>query len=104
MRRMPGPVLQVPGFQHLPDEPEEPVIADLLCQDRDHYLVVQSSEAVRDISLDKPGRPGPGIVDLPQCGMASAPFPEPVREVGETWLVVCLKKQAHYFADELIGP
>jgi hypothetical protein len=27
-----------------------------------------------------------------------------VREVGETWLVVCLKEQAHYFADELIGP
>jgi len=41
-------------------------------------------------------------VDLPQCGMASAPFPEPVRQVRESWLVVCLKKQAHHLADEFI--
>ena len=27
---VPRPVLQVPGLQHLPDEPEEPVIADFL--------------------------------------------------------------------------
>ena len=47
---------------------------------------------------------GPGIVYLPQCGVTPAPFPEPVRPVRETWLVVCLKEQAHHFADEFIGP
>jgi len=27
-----------------------------------------------------------------------------VRQVRETWFVVCLKKQAHHFADEFTGP
>jgi len=66
--------------------------------------MAEAAEAVGDVALDKPYGPGPGIMDLPQCGVTSTPFTEPVREVGETWLVVCLKEQAHYFADELIGP
>ena len=43
-------------------------------------------------------------LDLPQCGMAAAPFPEPVRLGRELRLVVRLQKQAHHLADELIRP
>jgi hypothetical protein len=98
------PVFEVPGLQHVTDKPEEPLVLDFLRQYPEKDLMVKRPEAVRDISFNKPYGPGPGIVDLPQCGMASAPFPEPVRQVRETWFVVCLKKQAHHFADEFIGP
>src|SRR5664280_2207553 len=46
------PVLQVPGFQHLFDEPQEPVVVDLLRQDPDHYFMVKGPEAVGDVTLD----------------------------------------------------
>ena len=58
------PVLQVPGFQHVAHEPQEPVIVNLLRQDLDHYLVVQRPEAIGDVSLNEPGRPGPGVFHL----------------------------------------
>jgi hypothetical protein len=60
-RRVPFPVFQVPGFQHMPDQPQEPVVVDFLRQDRDHYLVVQGPEAIGDVSLDEPGCPGPDV-------------------------------------------
>ncbi len=96
------PVFEVPGFHHVTNKPQEPLVLDFLRQYPEKDLVVKRPEAVGDISFDKPYGPGPGIVDLPQCGMASAPFPEPVRQVRESWLVVCLKKQAHHLADEFI--
>src|SRR5438874_768023 len=104
MRRMPGPVLQVPGLQHLPDEPEKPVIVDLLCQDRDHYLMVQRSEAVGDISLDKPGRPGPDVFRLAQCGVASEAGAETVGAAGELRLAIRLQQEPYHFADQFIRP
>jgi hypothetical protein len=77
---------------------------DFLCQYPEEDLVVKAAEAVRDVALDKPRSAGPGVVDLLQRGMASASFPEPVRPVRKLRLVVCLEKQAGYFADEFIGP
>jgi site-specific DNA recombinase len=53
------PVLQVPGLEHLFDKPQEPVIKDLLHQDRQHDLVAKAPETVRNVTLDKPGCPGP---------------------------------------------
>ena len=75
------PVLQVPGFEHAPDQPEEPLVTDLLRQDPHQDLMIDRPVAVGDIALDEPHGPGPGIADLPQRGVASAPFPEPVRPV-----------------------
>jgi site-specific DNA recombinase len=42
------PVFHVPGFQHVAHEPQEPVIVNFLCQDLDHYLVVQRPEGTCD--------------------------------------------------------
>ena len=98
------PVLQVPGFEHVTDQPEKPLIVDFLRQDPDHYLVVRRSEAVGDIALDEPCGPFPGFADFPQCGMASAAFSEPMGLVREPRLVVRLQQEAYYFADELVGP
>jgi hypothetical protein len=73
------PVFQVPGLEHVTDKPEEPLVVDFLRQYPEKDLVAEAAEAVGDVTLDKPGGPGPGIVYLPQCGMTSSPFPEPVR-------------------------
>jgi hypothetical protein len=93
------PVLQVPGFEHVTDQPEKPLIVDFLRQDPGHYLMVQRSEAVGDVTLDEPRGPFPEVADFPQRGVASAAFPEPVGLVRELWLIIRLQEQAHYLAD-----
>src|SRR5260370_7605861 len=77
------PVLQVPGFEHVNDQPQKPVIVDLLRQDPDHDVMAQGPEAVRNISLDEPYSTGPGALDFAQSGMTPPPFPESVRPVTE---------------------
>ena len=64
----------------------------------------RDSEAVGDITLDEPHGPGPGLLDLPQRGVAAPPFPEPVRLARELRLVIRLQQQAHHLADELVRP
>ena len=55
-RGVPHPVLQVPGIQHLADQPKQPVIVDLLAERLEHDRVVELVEAAGDVALDKPGR------------------------------------------------
>ena len=43
------PVFQIPGFQHVPDKPQEPAIANLLRQGRQHHLVIQRAERIPDL-------------------------------------------------------
>jgi hypothetical protein len=62
------------------------------------------TEAVGDVTLDKPRGPFPDLADFPQCGVASAAFAEPVGTVREPRLIVCLQQEADHFADKLIGP
>ncbi len=64
-----------------------PLVVDLLTEDRQQYLVVQAAEAVGDVPFDEPGSPGPGMVHLPQCGVAAPAGTEPMRAVGERRLV-----------------
>ena len=96
------PVFQVSGLEHVADQPEKPVIVDLLRQDPEKDFVVKTTEAVGDITLDEPHGPGPGVLDFPQRGMAAPPFPEPMRPARELRLVIRLKQQAHHLADELV--
>ena len=76
----------------------------LLRQDLDHYLVIQRPETVGDVALDEPGRPGPGIGHLAQCGVAAPAGTETVGPAGELRLVVRLQQQAHHFAEQLVRP
>src|SRR6266576_2513995 len=98
------PVLQVPGLEHVPDQPEGPLVAYLLRQYSEKNTMVDFTEAVGDVSFDEPCGPGPGVLDFPERGMAAASFPEPVRPVRKARLVDCLQQEAHHFADQLIGP
>ena len=63
-RGVPFPVLKVPGLQHIPQQPQEPVIVNLLAQYPEKYPVIKRSETVGNISLDEPGRPGPGFCHM----------------------------------------
>lgn len=64
---------------------------DLLAEDRQQDLVVQAAEAVGDVPFDEPGRPGPGVIYLPQSGMAAAAGTKPMRAAGERRFVVRLQ-------------
>jgi hypothetical protein len=96
------PVFHVPGLKHVTDQPEKPVIVNFLYQYPEKNLVIDSPEAVGDVSLDKPHGPGPGVLRLPQCGVAAPSFPETVRPVRELRLVIRLEKQADHLADQLV--
>ena len=98
------PFFEIPGFEHVPHQPEKPLVLDLLTQYVQENLVPQRPEAVADVSLNEPHGPGPGVVDLPQRGMTPSVPPEPVRPVGELRLVVRLKEQADHLADQLVRP
>jgi site-specific DNA recombinase len=80
-RRVPRPVLQVPGLEHALQQPQEPVVVDGLRQDRDHHRVIKAPEAVGDVSFDEPGRPGPGVGHLCQRRVAAPTGAETVRAV-----------------------
>src|SRR5712671_5560709 len=98
------PFFQVPGFQHVTDKPQEPLVMDFLRQYPEKDLMVKTAEAVGDVTLDKPCGPGPGVVYLPQRGMAPSFSSEPVRIIRELRFVVRLKEQADHFAGQLTGP
>ena len=77
---------------------------DFLRQDPGHYLVVQRPEAVRDVSLDKPGRPGPDVFHFAQRGVAATAGPETVGPAGELRLVIRFQQEADHFADKFVRP
>ena len=86
------------------DQLQEPAIADLLRQGRQHDLMVKRPEAVGDVPFDEPGCPGPGFSHVRERGMASPSGAETVRAAGKLRLVICLEEQADHFADKLIRP
>lgn len=83
-------------------QPQEPVIVDLLREKYDHHIMIEFPETVGDISLDEPGRSGPGVGHLTQSGVASPARPVPVGVVGELRLIERRQEQAHYFADQFV--
>jgi hypothetical protein len=66
--------------------------------------MVQAPEAIGNVSLDKPGCPGPGAGYLRQCGMAAAAGTETMRTARKPGLVIRLQQDAHYLADQFIRP
>jgi hypothetical protein len=64
--------------------------------------MVQAAEAVADITLDKPGRPGPGLGYFRQCGVTAAAGPETMRAAREHRLVYRFQQDADCFADYFI--
>src|SRR5262250_3026882 len=94
------PVFQVPGLEHVTDQPEKPVIADLLRQYPQKDIVAETAEAVGDVSLDKPHGPGPGPLYFPQRGMTAPPFPETMRPARKQRLVIRLQQEPHHLAGE----
>jgi hypothetical protein len=44
MRGVPGPVLQLSRPQHPADQLQEPLVVDVLAQDREHDLMIEAAE------------------------------------------------------------
>ena len=64
------------GFEHVTDKPEEAAVW-IFSADPEKFLMVKAPEAVGYVTLDKPDGPGPGDVNVPQCGMTSPASPGP---------------------------
>ena len=103
-RRVPYPVLQVPGPEHSLDQTQEPVIVNVLRQYGEHDRMVKRAKAVRDITLDKPGCPFPGFRHFRQRGVATPSGTETVGPSGKPRLVVRFQQDAHHLADQFTGP
>ena len=97
-RGVPHPVLQIPGLQHLANQPQKPVIVDLLTERLEHDLMVKLVEAPGDVTFDKPGCRRPADRHVAQCGVTAAIGAITMRVVGELRLVVRLQQQTHDFA------
>jgi hypothetical protein len=91
-------------LQHLADQPQQPVIVDLLTQRFEHDLMVKPVKALGDVALDKPGRPGPRDRHVAQRGVAAPAGTVAVGVLGELRLVVRLQQQTQDFAEQLIRP
>src|SRR3974377_2307770 len=66
--------------------------------------MVKTAEAVGNVSLDKPGCPGPFSCHLAQGGVAAATGTETVRAARKPRLVISLQQEADYLAHEFIRP
>src|SRR5260221_3309865 len=84
------PVLQVPRVEQSTDEAQKPPVVDLLPQHLEQKRMVEAVKAVGNVALNEPHRPGPGLVDVAQGGVASPSWPKPMRAVGKLRLVVRL--------------
>ena len=67
---------------HVADEPQEPVVVDVLAEDLEHDRMVEAPETVSKVTLDEPARPGPGVGHLPQRGVAAPAGAKTVGAVG----------------------
>jgi hypothetical protein len=58
------PVLPIPRFEQVREQPEESVIVDISSDGRQEDRMVDVVEAALDVSLDEPDRPFPRPLDL----------------------------------------
>jgi hypothetical protein len=70
-RGVPDPVLQVSGLKHVAQQPQDPVVEDLLAQRVEHDRMLEPVEALCDVALDEPRRPSPGHRHLAERGVAA---------------------------------
>ena len=99
------PVFQVPGFEHVADQPEEPLVVDFLRQDPEKDLVVQADPKQSEMSPSMNQVVPVQVLRISRSAVwHPRPFRNPCDRSGELRLVVRLQQQADHFADQLIGP
>src|SRR5262249_57734529 len=98
------PVLQIPRVEQSTQKAQETPVVHLFAQYLQQHLVVEAVEALGNIPFNEPDRPGPGLVDVAQGGVASASWPESMGAVGKLRLLVTLHKEAHEFFQQVIRP
>jgi hypothetical protein len=58
---MPAPILQISSLEHVPEEPQKPVIVDLFSSNVREQSMIETFETLGNIALDKPVSPFPGM-------------------------------------------
>src|SRR5436305_5324237 len=94
------PFFEVSGLEDVLYQPEEAVIGDALAEDAQQDRMIDIVETSFDVTLDEPFGPVPHPLDTLQRGVAPAPRPETVREVGELRLVVRFQDGADHVLQE----
>src|SRR5260370_1058940 len=99
-----GPFFEISCSEEILDEPQKSVVVDLFSQYVHQDAVVHSVEKLRNISLHKPFRAGPGRFHLRECGVATSIRPEPMRMVAHLRLVISFKDEPKHLLEEFIRP
>ena len=96
------PVLQIPGFQELPNQPEKAFILDALCKNVNHYIMVNIVEEAFDVSLYKPFDTCKVHLYLTQRRMTAMIWTKAVRRFRKAALIDCFQQEPHTFLYELV--
>lgn len=83
----------------LADQPNEPVILDLLSERLEHDLMIKLVKAAGDVTFDKPGRSRPIGHHLAQRGVATSVGTVTMGVIGELRLIIRLQEDTHHFAE-----
>jgi hypothetical protein len=95
-------VLAISGLEHLGHQAQEPVILDVLAEDRQEDGVADVVEAPLDITLDEPLGPCTVMGDVAKGGVASTLGSEAMAMRGKLRLVIRFQQEAHYFLQQLV--
>src|SRR6185503_19660891 len=74
-RREVAPFLQISGLKQSVDQPEEPVVVNLLGKNPMHDRMVEPVKTLGDVSLDEPYCAGPAALDFLQRRVTSPTWP-----------------------------
>jgi len=98
------PVFQIAGPEHIPDQPQEPVIVQLLAQDGQQDLVVQSFKTLGNVALDEPVGTLPSGFHFAQCSVTAASGSETMGVPTKLGVVIRIEDRAYYLLEQLVGP
>ena len=101
---MEAPSLEIPSLQELRNQPEEPLIMELLLEYGEHHRMLSAVETLRNVALNEPLDVFPVCRDLPQRRVTAAPTTEPMCVRTALRFVVCLPNGAYDVLEHLIGP
>jgi len=62
---------RVSCLEHVSDEPQEPIVLDMFAEDVQKDIVIESSEAIRNVAFNHPVNTLPGMHNLAESSMAS---------------------------------
>jgi hypothetical protein len=101
---MEAPILHVPSLQERRQQPEKPLILELLTEDPEHHFMIYTVQTLRHIALNEPCHAFPMLRDLPQRRVTAPPRTEAMGVRAALRFVVRLQQSAYDVLEHFIGP